>query len=399
MSGLTRAAVRKLANGESLSKRGITAEKLPGDVRYTVNIMVDGQRIHRVIGKESDGTTLTQCEQFISQARADARAGRLALPKGRKVPVVFNKAAVDYVVRLEQSGGRNLKAKNGHIKNHLVPFFRTKLLGALTSFDFERYRKHRRDAGASVATVNRELATLSHLLGRANEWGWIERITARPRLQGEGLGRVVRLSHDEYQRLLLAAQASDDPDVWLFIEIGYETGMRHGEILAMRWEAFDPDRRRWWIPRAKWGPRDQPLSERLTELLIRERAMRSDRVGWVFPTARRHSKLGHRTSMDEPFRRAVARAGLDPAQITPHALRHTLCSDHIEAGTDLPTLQKISGHRTLKALMRYVHISSPHIDAALRLRETVRNQAQAASQQANCNTDRSKNIGGDEGTV
>ncbi len=51
--------------------------------------MVDAQRIHRVIGKESDGTTRTQAEEFIEKAKQDAKSGRLNLPKGRKIALNF----------------------------------------------------------------------------------------------------------------------------------------------------------------------------------------------------------------------------------------------------------------------------------------------------------------------
>jgi hypothetical protein len=87
---LTRPAIRKLARGQTISENGITFERLlDGDGRYTVNIMVDGVRIHRVIGRESDGTTRTQAEAFMDKARTEARQGRLNLPKGRKVVLGF----------------------------------------------------------------------------------------------------------------------------------------------------------------------------------------------------------------------------------------------------------------------------------------------------------------------
>lgn len=38
-----------------------------GDGVYSVNVMVDGQRIHRVLGKESEGVTRTQAEQYIEK--------------------------------------------------------------------------------------------------------------------------------------------------------------------------------------------------------------------------------------------------------------------------------------------------------------------------------------------
>ena len=90
---LTRPAIRKLKAGERITEHGITAEGLPdGGVRYSINIMVDGQRIHRVIGRDSDGTTRSQCEGFIAKTRTEAKEGRLNLPKGRKTHLTFAKA-------------------------------------------------------------------------------------------------------------------------------------------------------------------------------------------------------------------------------------------------------------------------------------------------------------------
>ncbi len=85
-SKLTRPNIRALSAGEKITEQGITAERMSdGDIRYAVNVMVDGERIHRVVGRESDGTTRTQAEAFIAKARSEARDGRLALPKGRRL--------------------------------------------------------------------------------------------------------------------------------------------------------------------------------------------------------------------------------------------------------------------------------------------------------------------------
>jgi site-specific recombinase XerD len=42
----------------------------------------------------------------------------------------------------------------------------------------------------------------------------------------------------------------------------------------------------------------------------------------------------------------------------------------VQAGVDLPTVQRISGHRTLAMVLRYAHVSAPHIDAAITALET-----------------------------
>jgi hypothetical protein len=111
-STLQRLSIRGLKPGEKITEHGITAERLAnGDLRYSVNVMVDGTRIHRVVGKESDGVTRTQCEEFVERSRSEARAGRLSLPKGRKLALTLGAAADAYVTRIEASGGRNLTIK------------------------------------------------------------------------------------------------------------------------------------------------------------------------------------------------------------------------------------------------------------------------------------------------
>ena len=98
---LTRTAIRKLPCGGKLYEHGITFERMAdGDGMFTVNIMADGQRIHRVIGRESEGTTRTQVEEFIAKVRTAAKHDRLALPKCRKRGLSFAEAAEKYLAKL-----------------------------------------------------------------------------------------------------------------------------------------------------------------------------------------------------------------------------------------------------------------------------------------------------------
>jgi site-specific recombinase XerD len=101
-------------------------------------------------------------------------------------------------------------------------------------------------------------------------------------------------------------------------------------------------------------------------MLKRERDMTVDPAGWIFPTRRKKlAKVGHRTRMDRPFKRAVRAAGLDPETVTPHVMRHTAITNLVKSGADLPTIQKISGHRTLAMVLRYTHVHGRHIDRAI----------------------------------
>jgi hypothetical protein len=69
--------------------------------------------------------------------------------------------------------------------------------------------------------------------------------------------------------------------------------------------------------------------------------------------------------MDNAFRDAVVRAGLDPELVTPHVMRHTAITALVQAGVDLPTIQKISGQKTLAMVLRYTHVHGQHIDRAI----------------------------------
>ena len=54
---LTRSAMRKLKPGDTINENGIIFKRLSkNDGVFKVNVMIDGQRIHRLIGQESDST-------------------------------------------------------------------------------------------------------------------------------------------------------------------------------------------------------------------------------------------------------------------------------------------------------------------------------------------------------
>lgn len=365
---LTRPAIRAMQSGDRLQEHAITADKLAnGDVRYSVNLMADGQRVHRVIGRESEGVTREQAERAIESIRTKAREGRLDLPKGRKIHRTFAEAADEYLTRLEESGGKNLKPKRMHLRRHLTPYFGSQRVDQLKSFALLTYRKKRRDAGASDATVNREMATLSHLLKSAVRWEWFgrDRLPEIPK-EAEASGAIVVLNEKQAAALMKGAMQDQDGRLWLFVMFGLGAAMRHREILRVRYSQIDFDNRRIFIPEAKAGEREQPITATLAAALKRQRAMEEDRDGWVFPTLiPGQSKNGHRTNMARPFSRAVVRAGLDPDKVTPHTMRHTAITRLVKAGVDLPTIQRISGHKTLAMVLRYVHVHGEHIDAAI----------------------------------
>ena len=381
-SRLTRPNMRKLIAEKSIVEHGITFErKADGDGVFTVNVMVDGLRIHRVVGRESEGTTRTQAEDFIQKVRRDAKDDRLSLPKGRKLALSFREASDKYIRKLEEEGGKDLAAKRRRLRQHLVPFFGDTPLSKISTFDVERYKKLRSQTKAvpggeknrpkdeaslrltSNGTINRELAVLSHLLNKAVEWGWIQSRPAIIRRFPESQGRITYLTVDQVKSLIECSKQDQNPQIHSFIIIGLETAMRKMEILRIRKEDVDLQRRMIFVPQAKAGSREQPITQHLAEFLEAHMAMLPEGTPWLFPSIA--AKDGHTTDVRKAFRRVVSAAGLNPDEVVRHTLRHTAITHLIQAGVDLPTVKRISGHKTLIMVERYAHQNGEHIQAAM----------------------------------
>jgi integrase len=386
---LTRLAMRELASGKTINERGIVFErKANGDGVFRVNLMVDGVRIHRVVGLESQGITLAQAEELATRLKVEARENRLSLPKGRKLALKFEEAAEKYLQKLEAVGGKDLAMKRMRLTLHLVPFFGAKPLSKISEFDIERYKAHRakqprllagirsgtkyvepssgdKERVVTPSTINRELAVLSHLFSMAHEWGWVTHKPARIRRNREGDGRIEYLTREQADRLLEAARADGNAHTYAFCFIGLHTAMRMMEILTMRKEHVLLDRKMIHIPKAKAGAREQPMTKRLADFLHGYITALPDATPYLFSSPT--SKTGHLMDIRKAFERVVLAAGLDPSQVVRHTLRHTAITHLVQAGVDLPTVQRISGHKSLRMVMKYAHQDGNHINEAMDL--------------------------------
>lgn len=262
---------------------------------------------------------------------------------------------------------------------HLVPFFNDKPLSKISGFDVELYKRQRKEETilprrkeaappksntlTKTGTINRELAVLSHMFNKAIEWGWVDHRPAKINRFQEGQGRITYLTSEQAARLIECAKVDGGQFIYPFIVIGLETSMRKMEILSIRREHVDLDRRVIYIPKAKAGAREQPITKHLADFLAGYIAALQPGCPWLFPSPGAAS--GHATDIRKSFRRVVEAAGLDPKQVVRHTLRHTAITHLVQAGVDLPTVKRISGHKTLEMVERYAHQNGTHIEEAM----------------------------------
>lgn len=282
---LVKAAIHSLAPGERLSEHGICYERLPGnDGRYSIQLRINGQKVHRVIGKESEGASRQDAEAVIERLKTEAREHRLQLPKARKSAIFFKELSAQYLKRLRQINGKNTKRKEEQFRLHLIPFLGTAPCDRISNFDIERYKAHRQRSGAALATINRELATLSHLYSSAKSWEWLKGRPFEFKKFPEAVTRTTYLTPDQC-RALLEEGSQRDPELYLFIRLGLATGMRASEILSIQIAHIDLPNRCIFLQQAKAGARNQPIGSDIAAYLdaYLKRHCHLNQV-WLFPS-------------------------------------------------------------------------------------------------------------------
>lgn len=356
--------MKTLKPGQYICENNIKYTKLDGgDGLFSVYGRANGRRFHRNVGKESQGITRLQAEEVFQKLMQDARADRFNLPKGRKYEQSFQEMAKRYLERLQQTGGKNIDRKEQQINTHLIPFFKNQPLSKITTFDVERFKKAMLDQGCKPATVNIRLCTLSHLINKALEWGWLEHKPCVIKRLKVDNARITYLTAEQIHKVLEEAKKDTYPIIYPFIKIALETSMRRMEILSIRLQDIDFDRCIIYIPKAKSGAREQPMTKHLAEYLREYIQMVPQDQPWLFPSNR--SGSGHYETIERPWRRVLEAAGLDGYAIVRHTLRHTAITHLVQAGVDLPTVMRISGHKSLQMVQRYSHQNGAHIEAAM----------------------------------
>lgn len=355
---------RQLASGESLSEYGISVRKLAnGDEKWSLAFMYLGTRIKRVLGLKSEGWNATKALERRDEIRAELREGTNPLPRGRRTPLRFAELAAWYREEMVASGGKNLDRKQLQLERRLVPRLGHLVVDAITEEQLRRYGKELIDEGLSPSTVNRDLATVSHMWSTGVRARKLRRKPCAVPKSKEPQGRTVVLTDEQSSALLEAASRDHHRQLWLFVLIGLQTGMRSAEILSSRFDHIDWEHCRLHVPRAKAGARSQPLTKSLVAVLRAEHDARRGRDIWIFPSSR--TSTGHVNELNGPFRRAVIAAGLSPDLVTPHVMRHTAATKMVASGAPLPAIQSVTGHKTLAMLMRYTHLADKNVDMAV----------------------------------
>jgi integrase len=265
---------------------------------------------------------------------------------------------------------------------------------AISPFAIEQWRTRRRRAGVKDTTINRDLDTLRSVLSKAVEWGVLREHPMRTvkRAKVDVLGRLRYLSPDEEQRLRDSLRARDHsrregrdrfnawrrergykplPDFGTYpdhvepiILTALATGLRRGELLALKWADVSLGADAGITVRgatAKSGlTRHVPLHDEVAAVLRAWRTCTPDQPdNFVFPGPQGEQM----TTLKTAWAKMATAADLD--DFTFHDLRHSFASKLVQRGVDLIVVSRLLGHADIKMTLRYSHLSPTQTTAAV----------------------------------
>ena len=211
----------------------------------------------------------------------------------------------------------------------------------------------RNDKPRSNATVNRYLATLSHVFSTAvREWQWInENPCLKVKKPKESVGRIRYLQKDELSRLVKACKQSRNLNLYLIFLIALTSGARKAEILGLQGKDIDFENRLFYLNDTKNGDnRILPMSDQIFEIL-KERTI--SRESLLFPSEQDPNKP---ICIRSAWETAVKRADLVDFRF--HDIRHTTASYLTMSGISTREVAEILGHKNLQTTKRYSHLAT-----------------------------------------
>jgi integrase len=356
-------------------------------VTYAARVRAYGDRHYLSLGYSWEGYTRRRAETELQNILADIRRGTWRAPQPEAAPPppadpTFHRFASDWFdARRHEVAPRSVEDYHWGLHRHLLPFFKNHHLTQITIAEVDRYKTAKvrerergaRTRGLSNGSINETLNLLAQILETAVEYGHIQFNPARGRrrrLKATPPQRTwlepgqVKPLLDATVRGLRGGKSMPDPRMRALFATGICTGLRIGELLALRWQDVDLARGSLTVARSKTeagtGRQVDIWPELLDELRVyKQQAQYSEPADFVFATST--GKADTRSNVAARLKRCVRRAnerlaGEDfpaiPEELSPHSMRRSFASLLYLRGENPVYVMHQMGHADPKLALR-----------------------------------------------
>ena len=373
-----------------------THERKDGLTTYSLRVRAYGRREVVTLGTDAHGWTYHKAECKLDQILAEIQVGVWRPPSmsaDGEDPTFHEFASRWWFARKSELRPTTQADYEWRLRKHLLRFFADFRVSAITIALVDEYRSEKvfereriraravagrpirdkrgqRRVPLSNESINKTLF-LANILDTAVEHGLLASNPARGKRRRLKADRPIRrfLEVDELAELLTVAgeldrSARSDQRIGRrpLIAVMAKSGLRVGEVCALRWRSVDTAHQRLVVEQAKTatGVREVDLSLDLVEEVNAWRPERqpasADEFVFATDTGRGRDKDSVRERILVPVvNRATeirVERGITPLpKITPHALRRTYISLMLEAGVPLPYVMDQVGHADSKTTL------------------------------------------------
>jgi len=331
----------------------------------------DGRQVQRTLGpawaergRPPQGHyTKRTAEAWLRGTLDQAHAG--TLPGLHRTGVTFEQAAGEYLEHLEHDRQRKpstLRDYRSTISIYLLPALGSLTVEEITAERLERWQRSLAGRPISNRTKAKTITILHGIMERARRR---HHLPSNPVSYLEKPRTATRTDIDVFSReeiRALARAAASEQDAAIYLAAAF-SGLRQGELLALRWRDIDFTGRRIRVAGSyvagvvsspKSGRiRSVPLGHDVAEVLARlgQRGSFTGNDDLVFAgSAGEHLDA---SALRRRYKTALEAAGLRPLRF--HDLRHTFGTLAVTGGAQLLQVQAWMGHSDISTTMVYLH--------------------------------------------
>ena len=332
--------------------RGFGLRILPsGRKRYFVHAQSGGQRRWTTIG-DADTMPLADARSLARSRLAAIVNGEASLSNDASPETLFEDvadAAFRRHSRIWKPG--TLVVNRQYLKNQILPRFRRRPIGAITSGEVRQWFASLRSTPSAadrsmpvLSVIMREAETLGHRPEGSNPCVNIRRYRRR--------GRERFLSREETRRLGKTLAMHEGETFAAAVRLLILTGARKSEIMTLQWQDFRDGHL--FLRDSKTGPRTIWLSSAARAVLdgLPRRGV------WVFP-----GKSGPAQGLNRFWQALRKEADLRDVRL--HDLRHAYASMALQAGETVLTIGRLLGHSKPETTLKYIHLEDESVRDAV----------------------------------
>lgn len=285
---------------------------------------------------------------------------RIHKEKNKKIEISTN--FIDYAylsleLRKSKLKGNTPKEYLAQFENCIKPFFKDYDLKDISRLDLRKWQNNLVESGKSGKTVNNYRTVFNNILEDARKDGLIEKNPFED-IEKEKVKKV-EINPFSLEEIMLILKNATGWEKW-FIQISFFTGMRTGELLALKWEDINFFNKQIHIKKSirkgiYSGPKTDSSIRTIDMLPIVEDAFKELKFhsymknSFIFLDSNNNFFYDGSSIREGVWKRALKTAKLDYRAL--YQTRHTFASLMISKGEDILWVSKTLGHATLQTTL------------------------------------------------